>query len=215
MNFAGKIRMGLKTILSEVTKARKCRMMSYRWELVQDRTRPVIGRKGRMGGRKVRGKGRRLKQKGGRDRRRGGVETTWRLTLRFHTVPLQVVMNVLKGWMCTGLCMSRWAIVSYQLDQRLLGCVLFHVENWIWESVCDAEELVCVFLTWWQPALGTGWAERWLPGSERGCQQCDVGWSTAGETLCWLRLRYPAGILEHCSAGYRVGKKTDLFIINL
>jgi len=45
----------------------------------------------------------------------------------FHSVYLQVVMNNLKGWMCIGPCMSRWAIISYQLDQRLLCCVFFHV----------------------------------------------------------------------------------------
>jgi len=32
-------------------------------------------------------------------------------------------VNVLKGWMCIGTCMFRWAIISYQLDQRLLCCV--------------------------------------------------------------------------------------------
>jgi len=30
-------------------------------------------------------------------------------------------------WMCMGPCMFRWAIISYQLDQRLLCCVFFHV----------------------------------------------------------------------------------------
>jgi len=40
---------------------------------------------------------------------------------------LQVVMSVLKGWVCTGLSMFRWAIISYQLDQRLLCCVFFNV----------------------------------------------------------------------------------------
>jgi len=48
--------------------------------------------------------------------------------LRFHAVPLQVVMDVLKGWMYTGLCMFRWAIIFYLLDQRLLCCVFFHVQ---------------------------------------------------------------------------------------
>jgi len=47
--------------------------------------------------------------------------------LRFHSVYLQDVMNVLKGGMCTGLCLFRWAIISYQLDQRLLCCVFFYV----------------------------------------------------------------------------------------
>jgi len=47
--------------------------------------------------------------------------------VRFHAVYLQVVMSVLKRWMCTGLCMFRWAVISYQLGQRLLCCVFFHV----------------------------------------------------------------------------------------
>jgi len=64
---------------------------------------------------------------GGEDRREA-MEKTWRLTLRFRSVHLQVVMNVLKGWICTGLCMFRWAIISYQLGQRLLCCVFFHVQ---------------------------------------------------------------------------------------
>jgi len=59
--------------------------------------------------------------------KREAAERTWKLMLRFLSAPLQVVMNVLKGWMCTGLCMSRWAIISYQLDQRLLCCVFFPV----------------------------------------------------------------------------------------
>jgi len=47
--------------------------------------------------------------------------------VKIHAVSLQVVMNVLKGCMCTGPCMFRWAIISYQLDQRLLCCVFLHV----------------------------------------------------------------------------------------
>jgi len=54
---------------------------------------------------------------------REASERTWRLTLRFHSVYLQVVMNVLKGWMCTGLCMSRWAIISIGSEVIVL-CVL-------------------------------------------------------------------------------------------
>jgi len=60
---------------------------------------------------------------------REAAERTWRMMLRLHFVYLQVVRNILKGWMCTGLCMFRWAIISYQLDQRLLCCVFFHVAN--------------------------------------------------------------------------------------
>jgi len=46
---------------------------------------------------------------------------------RLYSVCLQVVMNILKGWMCIGLCMFRWAIISNQLDQRLLCCMFFRV----------------------------------------------------------------------------------------
>jgi len=62
---------------------------------------------------------------GGRERSCG--RTIRRVTLRSHAVQLQVVINVFKGWMCTGLCMFRWAIISYQLGQKLLCCVIFHV----------------------------------------------------------------------------------------
>jgi len=34
------------------------------------------------------------------------------------------------------------------------------------------------------PALGTGWVERLLPGSESSHRQCGMGWSRAGEKLC-------------------------------
>jgi len=67
------------------------------------------------------------KRKKGGTERVAVVERKWRLTLRFHSVYLQVAINVLKGWMCTGLCTFRWAIISYQLDQRLLCYVFFHV----------------------------------------------------------------------------------------
>jgi len=55
------------------------------------------------------------------------VETKWKLALRFRCVYLQVVINILKGWMCTRFCVFRWAIISYQLDLRLLCCVFLHV----------------------------------------------------------------------------------------
>jgi len=32
------------------------------------------------------------------------AERTWRLMLRAHSVYLQVVMNILKGWVFVGLC---------------------------------------------------------------------------------------------------------------
>jgi len=44
---------------------------------------------------------------GGRWRWQSSGGTTWKLMLRFHPVLLQVVMNILKGWMCTGICMFR------------------------------------------------------------------------------------------------------------
>jgi len=67
------------------------------------------------------------------------AERTRRWMLRFLSAHLQVVMNILKGWMCTAFCvsrwancmLSRWAIISYQLDQRLLCCVFFHVAIWL------------------------------------------------------------------------------------
>jgi len=70
--------------------------------------RLVIGQEGRMGGRKVLG--------GGGDWSEGkAAERTWRRMLRFFSAPLQIVVNVLKGWMCTGRCVSWWAVISYQL----------------------------------------------------------------------------------------------------
>jgi len=39
---------------------------------------------------------------------REAAERTWRLMLRF-SIHLQVVMNIKKGWMCTGFYVSRWA----------------------------------------------------------------------------------------------------------
>jgi len=104
-----------------------CGMMSQVRQ-AQDRRRPVIGREGRMGGRKV-----------WRKRRRERVvwETTWKQRLRFHTVPLWVVMNVLQGWMCTGLCMFRWAIISYQLDQGYCVVCSF-LRRFKCERVCSS-----------------------------------------------------------------------------
>jgi len=61
--------------------------------------RPVIEQEGRMGGRKVL---ERRKQEHER-----GAERAWRWMLRFLSAHLQVVMTFLKGWMCTGFCMSR------------------------------------------------------------------------------------------------------------
>jgi len=137
-----------------------------------------------MGGRKILER-RRLEQEG------EAAERTWRRMLRFLSAHLQVVMNVLKGWMCTGLYMSRWAITSYQLDQRLIVLCVRSRGNFIeFKRVCGdwrhwaVMELGYVCLAWWQPTLGTRWVERLLPGSERSHQQCDMGWSKAGETLC-------------------------------
>jgi len=76
----------------------------------------------------------------GKEEETGGTgkamaERTWRLTLRFHSVYLQVVMNVLKEWMRIELCMLRWGIISYQLGQRLyvLCSFLWRIE---FERVC-------------------------------------------------------------------------------
>jgi len=64
--------------------------------------RPVIGREGGMGRRKV------LERRGDQSEEEA-AESTWRRMLRFLSAHLQVVMTVLKGWMCTGFCVSRWA----------------------------------------------------------------------------------------------------------
>jgi len=40
------------------------------------------------------------KERRGRERSQG--RTIWRVMLRFHSVPLQIVTNVLKGWMVLG-----------------------------------------------------------------------------------------------------------------
>jgi len=78
-----------------------CRMMSSRrCRQVQDRARPVTEQEGRMGGRKVLERGRDWSKAGG-----GGENV--RQMLRFLSAHLQVVMNILKGWMYTGFCVSR------------------------------------------------------------------------------------------------------------
>jgi len=85
-------------------------------------------------------------------------ERTWRLMLKFYTVPLQVVMNVLKGWMCTGLCMFRWAIISYLWIRGYCVVCSFmcrvKCKGVLGQLVWAAMELGCVFLAW-KPALGT------------------------------------------------------------
>jgi len=71
-------------------------------------------------GEKFEGRGGDWNRKGRRDRReressRG--RRMWRLTLRFHAAPLQVVMNVFKGWMVLGfVCLG-----------GQLCCVFFYV----------------------------------------------------------------------------------------
>jgi len=37
----------------------------------------------------------------------GVAERTWKQMLRFLSAHLQVVMNILKRWMCIGICVSR------------------------------------------------------------------------------------------------------------
>jgi len=173
-----------------------CRLMSlFRGRQVQDRMRPVIGWEGRVGGRKV------LEEEETGVRGEGAVKRTWQLMLRFLSAHLQVVMNILKGWMCTGLSMSRWANYILSIGPEIIVlCVLSRgnliefiecvvtghtVPPWNWD--------VC--LAGWQTVLGTRWIGRLLPGSERSHQQCDMGWSRAGETLCWLRWKYPPDVM--------------------
>jgi len=73
------------------------------------------------------GRGLDFREEKGTGVRRGSSRENMEADVKIPLCTLQVVMNVLKGWLCPGLCMSRWAIISYQLDQRLLCCVFFHV----------------------------------------------------------------------------------------
>jgi len=47
-------------------------------------------------------------------------EKPWQVMLRFCSVYSQEMDG-------TGLCMFKWAIISYRLDLRLLCCVFFYV----------------------------------------------------------------------------------------
>jgi len=60
---------------------------------------------------------RRLEQEG------EAVERTWRRMLRFLSAHLQVVMNIFKRWMCTGLCLVGNYILSIGSEVIVL-CVL-------------------------------------------------------------------------------------------
>jgi len=53
--------------------------------------------------------------------------TTWRLTLRLHTVPLQVVMNVLKGWMVPGFVCLGGQLYLINWIRGYCVVVFFHV----------------------------------------------------------------------------------------
>jgi len=72
------------------------------------------------------GRERSLKEEEETGRERGEIggteERKWKLMLRLYSVCLQVVINVLKGWMCMG-----FVCLSGQLGQRLLCCVFFYV----------------------------------------------------------------------------------------
>jgi len=48
-------------------------------------------------------------------------------------IPYCTFRNVFKGWMYIGLCMFRWAIISYQLGQGLLCHVLSCVDLTVME----------------------------------------------------------------------------------
>jgi len=50
------------------------------------------------------GRGKVLERGRGLEQRRRAAERTWRRMLRFPSAHLQVVMSILKEWMCTGLC---------------------------------------------------------------------------------------------------------------
>jgi len=75
-------------------------------------------------------------------------------------VPLQVVMNILKGWMCMGLCMFRWAIISYQLDQSY--CVVFLSCSDLSVRKCVAARDTGLLWSWdvcfWQDVYQISWS---------------------------------------------------------
>jgi len=78
-------------------------------------------------------KRRRLEQKGrgiGGTEREFTVESKWKLMLRSRSVYLQVVINVLKGWMCTGRCVC-------------LGGQLYPI-NWV-KGYCVVCSFMCRF----------------------------------------------------------------------
>jgi len=95
---------------------------------VQDRRRPVIGGEGRMGRREVWRKRRRLGERGGEEEKERG-EKPWLVMLRFFSVYLKIVINVLKGWIVPG-----FACLSGQL----------YLTNWI-KDYCVVCSFMCGF----------------------------------------------------------------------
>jgi len=80
--------------------------------------RPVIGQEGRMGRRKV------LEKKGGQREEKQQREHGSRCQDSFLHI-LQVVMTILKGWVCTGFCISRWSNYILPIgSEDIVWCVL-------------------------------------------------------------------------------------------
>jgi len=139
-----------------------CKSVSCLWDDVTGeagRRRPVIGQKGRMGGRKVWRKRRRLEWKEeetGRIERTVTVERTRKLTLRFCSVYLQVVINDLKGWMVLGsVCLGgQLYLINWAKGYCVVCFFMCRFKcNGVWSGWATTE-LGCVFLAW-KPALGT------------------------------------------------------------
>jgi len=119
----------------------------------QERRRPVIGWEGRMGRREVLRKRRRLEKKGGERRERSRGRTIWREMLRFHAVSLQVVTNVLRGWMVLAfVCLGGQ----------------FYLTNWV-KDYC----VMCSFMWWFECRKVCGDRRLWAT-EELGCVSAKI-----------------------------------------
>jgi len=86
---------------------------------------------------------------GDRERRREAVAGQWRRTIRFRSVYLQVVINVLRGWVVLGfVCLSGQLYLTGWVKDYCVGCSF--MSRFECRRACDgwrhwaAEELGCV-----------------------------------------------------------------------
>jgi len=89
--------------------------------------------------------------------RESSWETIWKETLRFCSVYLQVVINILKGWMVLGfVCLGgQLYLIIWVKGYCVVKFFMWRIE---FGRVCGSRgtttEWECVFLAW-KPALGT------------------------------------------------------------